>query len=810
MKAMIHNLSKRTKAVIAVLLSVVLVIGVIAVNPSVKANAIALNATDAGFYNIAYDVDGNTIFGSNTKIRVINQTLTEKGKSKSDAVYTTADGTTWTAAVATNYVVWDGTEDTNTFYGVYPYNAEYDEFTIPTNQSGGVQDADWMTATYTGAKSAGDVNFNFEHRMAKVTVNITKWNTEFDGENKVITAPKIYSNSAGISISYGTGTDGANVYTPVGAHTAITPVTEVENETYTAIIAPGAYDANEQFMTLTVDGQPLTVLAKASQLTDGLQPGKHYTFELTVGKDVVTLSTVSVESWANGGIIDGGVAEEVFSEINATAMDAKTLQSAVTRALQNGETDIKVTLAADASVEMFTAIRRALIDTEGVRDGSINLTLKGVTTIPGQYEYSGPSYAIFGAAILDWEMGEQEVVKELASVNLPDVTYIGERAFSNCSLTSLTAPKVQEVGQYAFYYSKLTSVELPEATAIGSNAFMLCYDLTSVKLPKATSIGEYAFWADSKITSLELTAEGEITMGTNALRGDDLGKCDLELNEDKKSAVEGTTWNGYTFANVTYTCTDGSTEHTYTAVCNGDETHTLTCTICNQTKVNHCHGGEATCQKRAVCEACGEEYGELSGHIADRATGYCTFGCGELCAVAKIALGETTTYYNTLNEFLWNEQNGATITLLKDINETAGSTEYIEWPSCVLTLDLNGFNFNRGGYELYWCGNGGNVSLVNTAEKRAGITSAFTWGSGNKFTVGGNVDIEAILIGSGATDATIDISAADFTSTTITVSDDGFNVSQITLGNYAVYDADGNVVTGELTNGVTYTIKVAE
>lgn len=63
-------------------------------------------------------------------------------------------------------------------------------------------------------------------------------------------------------------------------------------------------------------------------------------------------------------------------------MSADALNAAVTNLLSVGHTNITVTLAADAPVEMITAIRRALRDTEGVADGSINLTLKGVTAIP--------------------------------------------------------------------------------------------------------------------------------------------------------------------------------------------------------------------------------------------------------------------------------------------------------------------------------------------------------------------------------------------------------------------------------------------
>ena len=291
--------------IIAGVLSVVMVFGVLMLVSPTEAQAISLNATDTGFYNLAYGANGETTFGADAQIRVINKTRADKGKSKSDAIYG-YNGMTWSAVDTNNYIVWDGTGE-NTFYGVYPYNAEYNSFTIPTDQSGGVLDADWMTANYTAAKDEGNVNLNFHHCLAKVTVNITKWNSEFDGSEKIIEDLKIYSKGTDITVSYDT-----YEYTSNGSLTPITP--SADGHTYTAIVAPAAYATTDKFMTITVDGQEMTVLARPSKLTRGLEAGLHYSFNLTVGKDGVTLSSVTVSDWANGGTIDGGVAKECQHE----------------------------------------------------------------------------------------------------------------------------------------------------------------------------------------------------------------------------------------------------------------------------------------------------------------------------------------------------------------------------------------------------------------------------------------------------------------------------------------------------------------
>ncbi|MBQ6864155.1 MAG: hypothetical protein IJO14_07955, partial [Clostridia bacterium] len=126
------------------------------------------------------------------------------------------------------------------------------------------------------------------------------------------------------------------------------------------------------------------------------------------------------------------------------AADAATLNQAVTAILETGSRTFTVELPADAEAEMITAIRRAICDTEGVADGSINLTLKGVTSIPGTTNWDGVA---FGPGDIYDEAGkivDQELVTQLTSINLPDATEIGAQAFYFCeNLVAVSAPKAQ-------------------------------------------------------------------------------------------------------------------------------------------------------------------------------------------------------------------------------------------------------------------------------------------------------------------------------------------------------------------------------
>ena len=536
--------------------------------PSVQgdADAVKITATIGKLQTrVSYD-ERNTTFDENDQIKVVNKLRT----SKNVATYTLTDEE-WNTA---DPFVWNGASK-NEFEAWYPLTASYTTFTIPTDQSSEqlLGAADWMTASSGEIDKPEDqtLNLDFQHQLSKVTVTIADWNDEFGGTAQEVSTPKIYSKGTDIEVVY--ATDGPNVTTSDGALTAITP--SAVGHTYTAIVAPAKYATTDKFMTFTVNGQEMTVLATPSSLNEeGLQAGLHYLFDLKVGKDAVTLYSVKVTPWEEKEI-DGGVATEALSSINATAMTPDKLNATVTKALEEGETDITVTLKPDAPAEMITAIRRAICDTDGVADSSIHLTLKGVTTIPGTTNWDGVA---FGPGDIYDEAGkivDQELVTQLASINLPDVTEIGAQAFYFCeNLVTVSAPKAQTIGAQALGYTALTSVEFPELTTIPTDMFSGTWTLSSAKFPKVTTIEQGGllvgakFWPENNPTPfpLELTAEGDITFNGsyhfNIAERNYTGKVDLVLNIDKKDQVtfhdDGTaTWQvrddlSYTFKSITF------------------------------------------------------------------------------------------------------------------------------------------------------------------------------------------------------------------------------------------------------------------
>ena len=275
--------------------------------PSVQgdADAVKITATIGKLQTRVSYAERNTTFDENDQIKVVNKLRT----SKNVATYTLTDEE-WNTA---DPFVWNGASK-NEFEAWYPLTASYTTFTIPTDQSTEqlLGAADWMIASSGEIDKPEDqtLELYFLHRLSKVTVTIADWNDEFGGTAQEVSTPKIYSKGTDIEVVY--ATDGPNVTTSDGALTAITP--SAVGHTYTAIVAPAKYATTDKFMTFTVNGQEMTVLATPSSLNEeGLQAGLHYLFNLKVGKDAVTLYSVKVTPWEEKDI-DGGVAKECEHE----------------------------------------------------------------------------------------------------------------------------------------------------------------------------------------------------------------------------------------------------------------------------------------------------------------------------------------------------------------------------------------------------------------------------------------------------------------------------------------------------------------
>ena len=310
------------------------------INPAVQGDpdAVKINATIGNMQTrVAYSGDnGVTNFVNGDAIKVVNLMRT----SKNEATYTTTDGTNWTT---TDAMVWNSSSK-NKFQAYYPVAeySSYDTFTIPTDQSDATKlaSADWMTASTGEIDKPGNgvLDLNFQHRLAKVTVNLT-FSSQYPKGFQHVSDFTFYTNEA----------------TPQ----AITALANSETS-YTAILRPGEYADESYFIFLTMDDiEEHYVLGKTTTSAINLEAGKHYTFTLKVGKDVVSIDEVTVADWEEEEI-DGGVAEEVTPTIDLSKYtDGETVNIAEDcRVIGDGNEyhltlnvtdDAKVTFAAGAS-----------------------------------------------------------------------------------------------------------------------------------------------------------------------------------------------------------------------------------------------------------------------------------------------------------------------------------------------------------------------------------------------------------------------------------------------------------------------------
>lgn len=456
----------------------------------------------------------------------------------------------------------------------YPYTETTNgsvAVTLPEAYDVNYDQYDYLYGEYASL-SRNPATVKMNHLMAKVSVTVASMGNEVAGDDAVerialadVPRTATWTLPGDTLSEYGEG-ESIDLYGNGSSYTGYALPNEAEDLTIRITMESG------RIFTATVS---LDDLSTADE-TESLEGGVHYKLGIKVGKDKVEITDVNVTPWVEKEI-DGGVAKEVvrLNVVDATAMNADQLNAAVTKALEAGETDIEVTLKPDAPAEMITSIRRAICDTEGVADGSIHLTLKGVTTIPGTTNWDGVA---FGPGDIYDEAGkivDQELVTQLASINLPDATEIGAQAFYFCeNLVAVSAPKAQTIGAQALGYTALTSVEFPELTTIPTDMFSGTWTLSSAKFPKVTTIEQGGLLVGAKFKPennptpfpLELTAEGDITFNGsyhfNIAELNYTGKVDLVLNIDKKDQVtfndDGTaTWQvredlSYTFKSITF------------------------------------------------------------------------------------------------------------------------------------------------------------------------------------------------------------------------------------------------------------------
>lgn len=120
----------------------------------------------------------------------------------------------------------------------------------------------------------------------------------------------------------------------------------------------------------------------------------------------------------------------------------------------------------------------------------------------------------------------QDCTRLTGIVHLPSLTTLGHMSFQNTKITSVTS-----LGSITNIYgtasngtfqgcTALTSVVLPETlTYIGATTFYGCTALTSINFPASLIRIEYQALRNTKITTLDLTGSSEMQLNNDSFRG---------------------------------------------------------------------------------------------------------------------------------------------------------------------------------------------------------------------------------------------------------------------------------------------------
>ena len=282
--------------------------------------AVSVNPTISGLQSRVNTLANGDKWTQNDKIKV-EMTSEDAVEGKNTAVY--AYDSSWKLQ-GSSYIVWPSHKSTKsyTFQAFYPYQGNngtsFSNFVLPSNQSSAtagenfIGNADWMVANTSSVK-VEKVNLSFIHQLVKLSVKIIAYGEQYKESLPTISEPTFLVPTTRTAIS-------GKTVSVQGSATTIQGLMETDKSdkkmhTFTAVVMPGKYTANDNFLTLKINGDVVKVKVGSNQkLTQGLVSGKAYTFGLTIGKGGLSIGSVTVNDWGAsdwGEGEHGGIADEV-------------------------------------------------------------------------------------------------------------------------------------------------------------------------------------------------------------------------------------------------------------------------------------------------------------------------------------------------------------------------------------------------------------------------------------------------------------------------------------------------------------------
>lgn len=464
------------------------------------------------------------------------------GTEDQDAVIYTKKSTGW--GPESGYLKWTSSSLTfNAYYPVDKNNASMTTFDVPKEQNSleAIGNADYMT--YSGAQTKpasadGSITLNLTRKMARVVIGDIKFLDQYKTGYSV-TAISVHGNTSGYENgTTKTGDIAVNAY-------------KDDNGKFYALLSPTTLNESETFLSVTVkadDSDDTEVLLVKG--IPALSASNSYTYALTVGKNMITISSVTVENWYDGGPVIADNGEGEAEEQKDPKVDKNNNSITTYKEGQIAEnpqlivdaigTDGSLAISGPMNDADIVALKKYMTNNT---DATLSLDLKGAKLA------SISQRAFYG-------------VTGLVSIKLPEgLKVIGDSwngsTFSECTaLQSVEFPSTLEELNFASFWgcTSLETIDLSKTkvASIEAALFRNCSSLTSVSFGPETSVfNNTVFVGCSSLTIIDLSLCDDVPI-FNYTPGDDSESpfYDLEKSKitiyvkdaDMKTAFEGSDW----------------------------------------------------------------------------------------------------------------------------------------------------------------------------------------------------------------------------------------------------------------------------
>ena len=464
------------------------------------------------------------------------------GTEDQDAVIYTKEGADW--GPESGYLKWTSSSLTfNAYYPVGENNASMTTFDVPASQNTleAIENADYMTYSDAQTKPAsadGSITLNLTRKMARVVIGDINFLDQYETGYSV-TAISVHGNTSG----YENGT-------PKTGGIAVNAYKD-DNGKFYALLSPTTLNESETFLSVTVKADDSDdtkeLLVKG---IPALSASNSYTYALTVGKNMITISSVTVDNWDDGGsvIADNGEGEAEeqnnpkVDNINHSITTYKEGQIAENTQLIADAigTDGSLAISGPMNENDIAALKKYMTDNTNATL-SLDLTDAILASIPDRAFYQ---------------------ITGLVSIKLPEgLTKIGTffrgNVFYECTgLESVTFPSTLEEMAFMSFMgcTNLETIDLSKTkvASIEAALFSNCSSLTSVSFGPETSVFcNTVFVGCSSLTTIDLSLCEDVP-DFNYTLGDDsespfynLEKSKITIyvkDADMKTAFEGSDW----------------------------------------------------------------------------------------------------------------------------------------------------------------------------------------------------------------------------------------------------------------------------